>query len=144
MVEAIINKNKKENILIFGTPFADTLIDLEYLKNKYLNVSLASEVISGNLHAVIEESFIMGMCKELYSTKATGVVRLALKINSKLNVVYFEDYFDNKELDKILMFGLNNNDYNSLQRANHARRLIYIRASDNSELHEKLNSLDPI
>jgi len=143
MVEKIICEHKNSNILLFGTPVNESLDDLKYLKSKYENITLASEVHTEGLNPVIEECFVMGLCKQVYSTKGTGVVRLATKISPAIKVVYYEDVFSDQELFECLLNGIDNVEYNALQRANHARKALSMAMGFEDVLESHIAKFDP-
>ena len=143
MIEPIIRENKSCNILLFGTPVNESLDDLKFLKSSYKNVTLASELHTVGLNPVIEECFIMGLCEKVYSTKATGVVRLATKISPGIEVVYYDDVFSEQELFECLLNGIANQEYNALQRANHARKALSMSMGFEDELKSQIAKLDP-
>jgi hypothetical protein len=143
MIEPIIRENKSCNILLFGTPVNESLDDLKFLKSSYKNVTLASELHTEGLNPVIEECFIMGLCEKVYSTKATGVVRLATKISPEIEVVYYDDVFSEQELFECLLNGIANQEYNALQRANHARKALSMSMGFEDELKSQIAKLDP-
>lgn len=143
MIERIISENKSSNILLFGTPINESLDDLKFLKSKYKNITLASELHTENLNPVIEECFFMGLCQQVYSTKGTGVVRLATKISPDIRLVYYDEVFSEKELFMCLLSGVDNHEYNSLQRANHARKALSMAMGLEDELKTQIAKLDP-
>ncbi len=143
MIERIIDENLGNNILLFGTPINESQDDLEFLKSKYKNITLASELHTEHLNPVIEECFLMGLCQQVYSTRGTGVVRLATKISPDIRVVYYDEAIAEKDLFTCLLNGIDNHEYNSLQRANHARKALSMDMGFEEQLKSHIVKLDP-
>jgi hypothetical protein len=143
LLEKYIQENSSDKFILFGTPVGDTQKDMEYITNKYTNVILVSEFCDVDLHPMVQECFIMASCKKIVAMSGTGVTYFAQLINRKVEVVYFNHIVKGIELYNLLIQGLNNLQYNNLQRSYHALRALSINDDDKELLVAKIKELDP-
>jgi hypothetical protein len=143
MIERVIQDNQNQKIILFGTPIGDTLDDLMFLERKYSNVTLSISLASADYDYLIQDCMMMSACNKLIGMSGTGVIRLAQKFNTKLNVEYFSDVFKGDILYELLLSGLRNPEYNLLQRSYHAVRALSMSEVDAEYLLNKIHGFDP-
>ena len=86
---------------------------------------------------------MMSACNKLVGMSGTGVIRLARKFNTKLNVEYFSDIFKSDILYELLLSGVKNAEYNLFQRSYHAIRALSMSEVDAEYLLHKIHEFDP-
>jgi hypothetical protein len=126
----------------------DTKDELFYLKEKYSNVSLSLEFLEGDFDGVVIDSYIMSLCRQLYSAGNTGVAVLANLFNPKLlnSQIAPQQYFDTLKSSFNESEG---SDYKPLQRSFINIQLYLLakslkRPSSECDLYlENVKTLDP-
>jgi hypothetical protein len=143
VIEKYIQDNPEENFLLFGTPVGDTQTDMEYISSKYNSVTLASEYCKPDLHFMVQECFIMSSCKKVASMSGTGVTYFSKLINKNLDIAHLNNLYKGDELYNLLIEGVNNQNYNKLQRSYHAMRALSLNNKDEDILISSIKELDP-
>ncbi|QFU74442.1 hypothetical protein EY643_01550 [Halioglobus maricola] len=117
VVESLIQRSDESTVVIFGTAVGDTLTEMNYLRDRYSNVVLASDFWREGFDEVIQDSMMMAACRHLVAAGRTGVAHLAKMLNPELSFQPFIGVFTTAEYYQICMDNLDNPDYSSLQRS---------------------------
>ncbi|MEI6895135.1 MAG: hypothetical protein V5789_11030 [Colwellia sp.] len=143
VIEDYIVNNSDERFIVFGTPIGDTENDMQYLNNKYSNITLSKDLRLEHLDHVLQDCFLMSCCKTVACMSGTGVTRFANMINSDLTRDFFHETHDVDELYKLFMQGTYNLEYNKLQRSFHAVNALNLKGNEKDSLLEIIKKLDP-